>query len=686
MRLSETTGRTDGQVEPLERETLIAALQAREERLRLSEERLRLAQLSGDVGVFDWDLTTGALSWTPELEALWGLEPGTVSSYEDFRRRVHPEDLDEMEARRDAALRAHQQFDVEFRIVRPSGEIRWVTSRGQGFYDEAGELVRVLGNNMDVTDRRRAEEALREGQERLQLATEAAGIGTFDWDIETGVNLWTPQLEAMYGLAPGEFGKTQPAWEQLVHEDDRPAAVALVERTLETGRPVQGEWRVVWRDGSVRWISGRFQGIKDQQGKARRLIGVNIDITDLVLAQRAVQESEARYRAIVELADEDLMVSSDGTYSFKEKVEDAGDGRARFKRWVLRLADSARRHRWRVLVAAIAFESAFLFLMGLTSTSREILGLPGSLLALTVVVAAVLAGWQVGLAAALVGGVIFWGTVASFGADSAPATLVLSTLIWVAAALLAGLLTDSLTEQLRLRKSAAVALARAETLREQEAERAAQEERVRIARDLHDSVTQSLFAATLRAEALTIMGDQPPATAAGLQDVHRLNRGALAQMRTMLLELRGDPVEEVPLQQLLRHLVEAAESRAGVKVVLSTDQPPALAPRIHEAAYRIAQEALNNVVRHAKAENAWVQVRGDDGHVRLVVGDDGKGFDPARVGQGHFGLAFMRERAEETGGEVSVKSADGEGTVVIADWRSVGERSACPPTDAPPAV
>jgi signal transduction histidine kinase len=123
-----------------------------------------------------------------------------------------------------------------------------------------------------------------------------------------------------------------------------------------------------------------------------------------------------------------------------------------------------------------------------------------------------------------------------------------------------------------------------------------------------------------------------------------------------------------------------------VRIRLDLGEDGSLPPDVHEAVYRITQEALNNVVRHAKAENAWVQVRGDDGHVRLVVGDDGKGFDPARVGQGHFGLAFMRERAEETGGEVSVKSADGEGTVVIADWRSVGERSACPPTDAPPAV
>ena len=102
-----------------------------------------------------------------------------------------------------------------------------------------------------------------------------------------------------------------------------------------------------------------------------------------------------------------------------------------------------------------------------------------------------------------------------------------------------------------------------QTLREKEGERIAQEERSRLARDLHDSVTQALFAATMKAEALTLTSDLSAATLLIAEDVRRLNRGALAQMRTLLLELRGDPLEEVPLQQLLRHLVEAAEARSS---------------------------------------------------------------------------------------------------------------------------
>ena len=117
-----------------------------------------------------------------------------------------------------------------------------------------------------------------------------------------------------------------------------------------------------------------------------------------------------------------------------------------------------------------------------------------------------------------------------------------------------------------------------QALREREAERAAQQERGRLARDLHDSVTQALFAATLKAEALIEAGDDPRLVAAAAEEVRRLNRGALAQMRTLLLELRGDAVEAVPLPQLLRNVVEAAESRAGVKVILTLNEGPGASP------------------------------------------------------------------------------------------------------------
>jgi len=139
-------------------------------------------------------------------------------------------------------------------------------------------------------------------EEQLRLVQQAARIGAFEWNVRTGVNLWTPELEAMYGLAPGQFGKTQTSWEQLVHPDDRPAALAAVQRAFDTMLPAEGEWRVVWPDGTVRWVIGRFQVLAGDDGAPLRLIGANMDITERKRAEAALRESEAQKTAVMEAA------------------------------------------------------------------------------------------------------------------------------------------------------------------------------------------------------------------------------------------------------------------------------------------------------------------------------------------------------------------------------------------------
>jgi PAS domain S-box-containing protein len=130
----------------------------------------------------------------------------------------------------------------------------------------------------DITERRKAQDTIRQSEERLRQAQQVANIGTFEWNIQTGINIWTPELEAMYGLKPGEFAGTQKAWEQLIHPEDRAATIERARAALETGS-FQAEWRVVWSDGSIHWLAGRASVFRDSEGKPLRLLGVNIDIT-----------------------------------------------------------------------------------------------------------------------------------------------------------------------------------------------------------------------------------------------------------------------------------------------------------------------------------------------------------------------------------------------------------------------
>jgi PAS domain S-box-containing protein len=154
----------------------------------------------------------------------------------------------------------------------------------------------------DITERRAAQRALQESEERLLLAHQASRMGAFEWNMQTGVNTWSKELEEMYGLPLGSFGRTQTAWAELVHPEDRSRAEAVVQQAIETNTPVEGEWRVKWPDGSIHWIFGRFQVFKDASGQPLKLTGINIDITERMLAQQAIEESEARFRNLSDTA------------------------------------------------------------------------------------------------------------------------------------------------------------------------------------------------------------------------------------------------------------------------------------------------------------------------------------------------------------------------------------------------
>jgi PAS domain S-box-containing protein len=141
--------------------------------------------------------------------------------------------------------------------------------------------------------------SLARSEERLRLAQQAARIGAFEWNAATEVDMWTPELEAMYGLRPGGFARTLRAWEELIHPDDRANAVALIKQALETGLPTEGEWRVIWPDGTVHWLFGRWQAFKDESGKPLTMTGVNIDVTERKRLEREIIEtSDSEMRRI----------------------------------------------------------------------------------------------------------------------------------------------------------------------------------------------------------------------------------------------------------------------------------------------------------------------------------------------------------------------------------------------------
>jgi two-component system nitrate/nitrite sensor histidine kinase NarX len=205
-------------------------------------------------------------------------------------------------------------------------------------------------------------------------------------------------------------------------------------------------------------------------------------------------------------------------------------------------------------------------------------------------------------------------------------------------------------------------------LRVQAEKSAAAAERSRLARDLHDAVTQTLFSSSLIADVLPRIWEKSPEQGMErLQELRELTRGALAEMRTLLLELRPSALTDADMTELLRQLAESITGRARVPVDVTIEGDCRLPVDVKVALYRIAQESLNNVAKHAGATHASVRMRcGDD--VTLEVVDDGLGFDVDSVPADSLGLGIMRERAREIGAELNVDSEVGEGTKVHVQW------------------
>jgi signal transduction histidine kinase len=190
-------------------------------------------------------------------------------------------------------------------------------------------------------------------------------------------------------------------------------------------------------------------------------------------------------------------------------------------------------------------------------------------------------------------------------------------------------------------------------------------ERDRLARELHDAVTQTLFSASLIADVLPRIWERDPATGREkLAELRELTRGALAEMRTLLLELRPATLTESSLEELLRQLAAAITGRSRLRLAIEIEGRQPLPPDIQIALYRIAQESLNNVSKHAGATNVKVQLRFQPDRVELKVSDDGRGFDPTSINKHSLGLGIMRERAASIQADFHIETAVGEGTTV----------------------
>ncbi|MCJ7676139.1 MAG: PAS domain-containing protein [Anaerolineales bacterium] len=472
--------------------------------------------------------------------------------------------------------------------------------------------------------RRRHELSLQESEERLSLAADSAEAGLWVLDYSTGVFWATERARAIFGYSPDEVVSME-RFEASVHPDDWDLVRGAIERSMRAGEPVNVEYRILPGGGRVRWISSRGRPRTNSTGEPERLMGVSIDITERKRAEEAFHTSEARLAAGADLAGLAFyeVDFGDRTVFVDDRFRDVcgvppdrDQGLQPLEFWIEHLHpdDRQRVMEQRRQLHDGRLERLIIDYRYLHPTHGE--------------------KWL--------------HHVARVARRDATGRAVVTF----------GVLRD-ITERKRAE----------ETLRDLSRRliRAHEEERALLARELHDDLTQRVAVLAIevgRAELAAPEGSQAQAMGSVREGLVRLSE----DIHSLAYQLHPSVLEELGLAEALRAECERLGRQGRLDLSVELDPLPAFVGR--DAAlclFRVAQEALNNVTRHAGARAASVALRQMNGGLLLAVRDDGVGFDPASPQMRRsLGLASMRERVLLVNGTLDIESAPGRGTEIVA--------------------
>lgn len=280
--------------------------QSLEERIRdlnASEERLALVIRGTFDGVWDWDLTTNKVYFSPRFRELLGYDnEDEFRERFHFRTALHPDDLERAVAAQDNHLLHRTRFDETYRLRCKDGGYRWFHGRGQATWDAEDRACRFAGTISDITAQKSAEEALRESEERLYYAVRGSSDGIWDWDVARNRYYISPRYRELLGYTEEELPNDRSSFLGIVHPDDRPYVEGAVRRHFNERTPYDIEYRMRHKDGSYSWFRGRGQAVWNADGRVIRFAGASSDIMAQKLAGQSIQALLAEKEALLDNA------------------------------------------------------------------------------------------------------------------------------------------------------------------------------------------------------------------------------------------------------------------------------------------------------------------------------------------------------------------------------------------------
>jgi PAS domain S-box-containing protein len=585
---------------------------------KTTNELLRLAVEVGSIGIFDTDLQRQRTWYSPELCSILGLPAGTELDYAEISKLVDERDRNALTEKIKEAEYASSEgaWSSIHRVIRRDGATRWVSVHGRQYYRNTAngrQAVRSIGTVLDITQLKAAETALLQNELRRGLALEAAQIGTFEIDIGGTEAVIDAQEAILLGL-PRETRVVPTAQlRALLPSEDLQASDAKRKRMELHNEDYHHEFRLTLPDGTERWLSA-YAAIREN-----RIFGVNFDITPRKRSEIALRKSEARLRIAVSGAalgvfewdvKEDFAVwENDRMYEIFGLMRVNGvPGKQQLLHQYLH-PDHVR-----------SFQAALKKAMRTGKNLHAVCQIRPK------------------------GGGLRWLQLDGkfeLGKTGEPTRLV-------------GVVAD-ITEHKTLQRETEQLSESLITLQEQE--------RQRIAQELHDSTAQHLTAAGLTLMSLRsqLVSDDDAET--NWDEIQRSIQEALKELRTFSYLLHSPVLQPNGLRSSLRQFVEGFARRSGLIIKFRSSAMVDKLPRkIQRSLFRITQEALANVHRHASASHVSVDLRRIAGWIHLVITDDGCGIADTPEGKSSVssrpgvGLNGMRVRARQFGGELKVRT------------------------------
>ncbi|MEO6739046.1 MAG: PAS domain S-box protein [Chthoniobacteraceae bacterium] len=578
-----------------------------EEALRESEARLRMAVKAANIGLWDWDLQTNAVYFSPEWKSQIGYRGDELANrFEEWQGRVHPEDLDPV-LRKLAAYFDNPQspHEVELRLRHKDGSYRWIYGQGDMLRDAAGKPVRMLGCHIDVTERKRAEEAVSESEARYRRIVDTAEEGVWTIDTQEKISFVNPKMARMLGYTVEEILGCRLY--DFMDDEARAEAIEYVKRRKD-GVTEQFDFRMRCKDGSVLWTLVATNPIHDASGTYAGTLAMLTDITERKAADAALRDSEVRYRQLFDANPHPM--------------------------WVYDLESL----RFLAVNAAAIAHYGYSREKFLAMTIKDIRP-PEDVPSLIADVAAVTEGlserrtWRHRKQDGKLIHVETTSHVLDF--DGRRAEVVLA---------------HDITERLR---------SEARLLQAEDAERR------RIAKELHDSTAQDLVAVTMNLGTLQELlppGDTKAARL--LADSIALLENSANDIRTLSYVLHPPRLDEAGLAGALAEYAAGFTTRTDTRIRVEIAPDFGRLPEDMEIVlFRVVQEGIANVLRHAGSDTATIRLVRAEGNAVLEVEDYGRGM--ADAGARGVGIAGMRERLQHLGGRIEIES-DRSGTIVRA--------------------